>query len=378
RIKDHQREQRIFFQRALLSAVVIGLMTLVLLGRLALLQVVRYDQYRMLAEVNRARVEPIPANRGLIVDRNGLVLAENQPSYQLELVREEVKDLDATIQGLVSIGVIPEDQVPDVVRDVRARRAFEAVAIQRRLTDEQIAAFFVHRHQFPGVDIRSRSTRYYPHGSLAVHALGYVGTISASDLARIDESAYRGTMVIGKLGVEAAREAELHGVNGFREILVNAQGRSVQDAGALHIPLRERKPQAGSDLVLALDLPTQKAAEEAFAGRRGAAIALHPNNGDVRALVSLPGFDPSLIGRGITTREYRALADDIDRPLVNRAIMGTYPAGSTVKPVLGMAGLAYGKVTPDQHKYWPGEFRVPGSSRRAREGRGGVHGSVDL
>ena len=222
RIKDHQREQRIFFQRALLSAVVIGLMTLVLLGRLALLQVVRYDQYRMLAEVNRARVEPIPANRGLIVDRNGLVLAENQPSYQLELVREEVKDLDATIQGLVSIGVIPEDQVPDVVRDVRARRAFEAVAIQRRLTDEQIATFFVHRHQFPGVDIRSRSTRHYPHGSLAVHALGYVGTISESDLVRIDESNYRGTMVIGKLGVEASREAELHGVNGCREILVNA------------------------------------------------------------------------------------------------------------------------------------------------------------
>jgi penicillin-binding protein 2 len=378
RIKDHQREQRIFFQRAVLSAVAICLMTALLLGRLALLQIVRYDQYTALAAVNRARIEHIPANRGLIFDRNGLVLAENRPSYQLELVREEVKDLDATVRGLVDIGVIAEEQVPDVLRDVRARRPFESVAIQRRLTDEQIATFFVHRHQFPGVDIRSRSTRHYPHGSLAVHALGYVGTISESDLARIDESNYRGTMVIGKLGVEASREAELHGVNGFREILVNAQGRSVQDAGALQIPLRERKPQAGSDLILSLDLPTQKAAEEAFAGRRGAAVAIDPANGDVLAFVSLPGFDPSLFGRGITSREYRALADDIDRPLVNRAIMGTYPAGSTVKPVLGMAGLAYNKITPDQTRFCPGEFRVPGSSRRAREGRGGVHGAVDL
>jgi penicillin-binding protein 2 len=378
RIKDHQREQRIFFQRALLASVVIVTLTLLLIGRLVLLQVVRYDQYKALAEVNRARIEHIPANRGLIFDRNGHVLAENRPSYQLELVREDVRDLDATLRGLVAIGVIAEEQIEDVRRDVLARRPFESVAIQRRLTDEQIAAFAVHRHEFPGVDIHSRSTRHYPHGSLAVHALGYVGTISESDLKRIDESAYRGTMVIGKRGVEAAREAELHGVNGFREILVNALGRSVQDSTDLKIALREKKPEAGSDLILALDLDTQRAAEEAFAGRRGAAVALDPNNGDVLAFVSLPGFDPSLFGRGITTREYRALETDIDRPLFNRAIMGTYPPGSTVKPVLAMAGLAYNKVGEHDHKFCPGFYQVPNSSRRAREGRGGTHGMVDI
>jgi penicillin-binding protein 2 len=378
RIKDHQREQRIFFQRALLASVVIVTLTLLLIGRLVLLQVVRYDQYKALAEVNRARIEHIPANRGLIFDRNGHVLAENRPSYQLELVREDVRDLDATLRGLVAIGVIAEEQLEDVRRDVLARRPFESVAIQRRLTDEQIAAFAVHRHEFPGVDIHSRSTRHYPHGSLAVHALGYVGTISESDLKRIDESAYRGTMVIGKRGVEAAREAELHGVNGFREILVNALGRSVQDSTDLKIALREKKPEAGSDLILALDLDTQRAAEEAFAGRRGAAVALDPNNGDVLAFVSLPGFDPSLFGRGITTREYRALETDIDRPLFNRAIMGTYPPGSTVKPVLAMAGLAYNKVGEHDHKFCPGFYQVPNSSRRAREGRGGTHGMVDI
>src|SRR5690606_28326488 len=204
RIKDHQREQRIFFQRALLSALVICGMTMVLLGRLAQLQVVRYEEYKLLAEGNQARIEYIPANRGLILDRNGSVLAENQPSYQLELVRERVADLETTIRGLVSIGVIPEELFDDVLREARSRRVFESVAIQRRLTGEQIAAFAVHRHEFPGVEIHSRATRHYPYGSLGVHALGYVGTISETDLKRIDETAYRGTMVIGKRGVEGA------------------------------------------------------------------------------------------------------------------------------------------------------------------------------
>jgi penicillin-binding protein 2 len=235
----------------------------------------------------------------------------------------------------------------------------------------------VHRHQFPGVDIRTRSTRSYPHGALAVHALGYVGTISQADLAKIDENAYRGTTVIGKRGVESARESELHGINGSREILVNAQGRSVAE-GPLRTTLRTRPPTAGSDLILPLDLPTQQAAETAFTGRRGAAIALDPNNGDVLAFVSLPGFDPSLFGRGISTTEYRALESNIDQPLFNRAIMGRYPPGSTVKPVMAMAGLAYGKVTANETHYCPGYFQLPNNSHRWREGRGGVHGSVDL
>lgn len=381
RIKDHQREQRIFMQRSLAAALVIGAMVLVLLGRLVLLQVVRYEEYSLRADGNRSRIEPKPAPRGLILDRNGKVLAENRPSFQLELVRETVGEkagqLDATLAGLVSIGVIAEEDLEDIRRDIRARKAFEAVAIKRRLTDEQIATFSVHRHQFPGVEIRARFSRFYPHGSLAVHALGYVGTISEADLARIDRDAYQGTDVIGKLGVEQAREAELHGVNGFREILVNAQGRSVDDS-ALKTPLREQDPIAGSDLILSIDLPTQQAAEAAFNGRRGAAVAVDPNNGDVLAFVSLPGFDPSLFGRGITAREYSDLEKNIDQPLFNRAIKGTYPAGSTVKPVLAMAGLANGVVTPEHSHYCPGYFPVPGSSRRAREGRGGVHGAVAI
>lgn len=378
RIKDHQKEQRFFFQRSAIAGAIIGALTLLLIGRLALLQIVRYEHYMDLAQGNRARIEPIPANRGLILDRSGKVLAENQPSYQLELVREQVEDLDRTLEGLARIGTIPEGEISEVRRLVRARRGFEAVPIRLRLTEAEISAFAVHRHEFPGVDIRARTTRYYPYGALAVHALGYVGAINEADLERIDRNAYAGTALIGKRGVESARETELHGVNGFREILVNAQGRSVQNDSNLASTLRTQAPQAGKDMMLSLDLPSQQAAEEAFAGRRGAAVAIDPHNGDVIAFVSVPGFDPGVFGRGITTKEYRALETNLDKPMINRAIGGTYPAGSTVKPVLAMAGLAYGIVTPNEVRYCPGVYLVPGSSRRAREGRGGVHGAVAM
>jgi penicillin-binding protein 2 len=378
RIKDHQQELRFFMQRSAVAAAIIAGLSIVLLGRLVLLQVLRHDYYTDLALGNRARLEPIPANRGLIIDRNGKVLAENQPSYQLELIREQVPNLEATLTGLATLGVITKDEITDVRRLVLSRRGFETVPVRLRLTEEQIAKFAVHRHEFPGVDIRARSTRFYPYGSLAVHALGYVGAISEADLTRIDRGAYLGTSLIGKLGVEAAQESTLHGVNGFREILVNAQGRSVQKQGDLESTLRTRAPQAGADLTLSIDLPTQQAAEESFAGRRGAAIAIDPHSGDILALASMPGFDPGIFGRGITGVEYRGLEQDVDLPLFNRALRGIYPPGSTVKPVLGMAGLAYGIVQPDQTIFCPGVYVVPGSSRRAREGRGGVHGTVEL
>jgi penicillin-binding protein 2 len=378
RIKDHQTELRSYLQRSAIAAAIIGACALILVSRLVLLQIVRYDHYLDLSQGNRARLEPIPANRGLILDRNGKVLAENQPSYQLELVREQVPDLEQTLKGLTLIGLIPPDELDDTRRLARSRRGFEAVPVRLRLTEEQIASFAVHRNQFPGVDIRARSTRFYPHGALAVHALGYVGAISETDLTKIDRTAYAGTSLIGKLGVEAARETELHGTNGFREILVNAQGRSVEKQGNFEPQLRTQPPRAGLDLMLSIDLPAQQAAEEGFAGRRGAVIALDPHTGDVLAMASMPGFDPGLFGRGITRKEYRELETSIDKPLFNRAIRGTYPPGSTVKPVLGMAGLAYNIVTADENHFCPGAYRVPGSSRIAREGKGGVHGSVSL
>ncbi len=378
RIKDHQGEQRAFFQRSAAAAfVILGLM-LVLLGRLVLLQVIRHDYYTDQAEGNRARLDPIPAQRGLILDRTGKVLAENRPSFQLELVREQVGDaaaLDRTLKGLARIGAIPTDEVEALARKVRGYRPFEGVPIRLRLSDTERAAFAVHRHEFPGVEVAKRSARFYPYGAVAVHALGYVGAITEDDRKKIDLEAYEGTSLMGKRGVEEARETELHGKNGFQEILVNAQGRSVQGRTSLAETLRNEKPTAGKDVILALDLATQQAAEEAFTGRRGAAVALDPHNGDVLAFVSLPGFDPSMFGRGITTAEF-AVLNGATRPQFNRAIRGQYPAGSTVKPVMGMAGLAYGAITPNEVQYCPGFYQIPG--RLAREGKGGTHGPVAL
>jgi penicillin-binding protein 2 len=252
------------------------------------------------------------------------------------------------------------------------------VPIRLRMSDEDVARFAVRRFEFPGLDIRTRQTRWYPNGGLAVHALGYVGAISEQDLKHIDRATYAGTSLIGKLGIESAYESQLHGNNGFREVLVNAQGRSVERQGAFVPNLRTKPPTPGADLVLSIDLKVQRVAEAALAGHRGAVVALDPKNGDVLALVSLPGFDPTLFGRGITAGEYGTLSNDVDRPLFNRALRGTYPPGSTIKPGIALAGLTYHVVDPQARKYCAGAFHLPGSSRMFREYHNEKHGYVDL
>ena len=378
RIKDHWREQRLFERRSLACALIMGLATVGLIMRLLVLQVMRHDYYAELSQGNRVRTEPLPAARGLILDRHGELIAGNQPAYQLELVPEEVPDVGKTLASLVQLNLIHAEEVAEIERTIDSSRTFDSVPILLRMSDEDVARFAVHRFEFPGLDIKTRQTRWYPNGSLAVHALGYVGAISEQDLKHIDRAAYAGTSLIGKLGVESAYERELHGTNGSREVLVNAQGRSVERQGAFVPKLHTRAPTAGDDLLLTLDLKVQRAAESALAGHRGAVVALDPNNGDVLALVSLPGFDPTLFGRGITTAEYRALADDVDRPLFNRALRGTYPPGSTVKPAIALAGLTYHVVDPQAYRFCAGSFHLPGSSFIYREYHNEHHGSVDL
>lgn len=377
-IKDQWGEQKLFEQRVLVAGALILLLCAALVGRLVWLQIYQHDYYTELSQGNRVRNEPIPASRGIIYDRSGQILAENRPAYQLELVREQVPDLDATLKRLVELDLLASDDVDSTRRIIRSRRAFDSVPIRLRLSEEEIARFAVHRYEFPGVDIRTRLTRYYPHGELAVHALGYVAAIGEQDLPRIDRVAYAGTTLIGKLGVESARERALHGINGLREVLVNAQGRSVQKQGGFVPQLHIRPPHAGTDVVLAIDLAAQQAAEDALQGKRGAVVALDPNNGNVLVLASRPGFDPGLFGRGLTNAEYHGLESDIDHPLFNRALRGTYPPGSTVKPVIALAALRYGAIDPEERRFCAGVYRLPGSSRQFREGRGGKHGYVDL
>jgi len=378
RIKDLWNEQRIFSQRTLGAMVVIAALVLTLIGRLIYLQVIRYDYYVELSQVNRVRFDPIPASRGLILDRSGKVLADNEPAYQLELIREQVPDLKRTLQQLVKIGLIAPDELDDTRRMIMSRRSFDSVPVRLRLTDDEIGRFAVHRYEFPGVDLATRQTRHYPYGQLGVHALGYVSAISEQDLEHIDRATYAGTTLIGKLGVESAYEQQLHGKNGFRQILVNALGRSVLRQGAYAPELHSQAPVAGDDLVLSVDLPTQQAAEDGLGNRRGAVVAIDPTNGDVLALASKPGFDPAAFARGLSRSEYAALSDDVDKPLFNRALRGTYPSGSTIKPALGLVALTDHVIAADTKVLCNGVFNLPGSAHLFRADKDEPRGLLDL
>ncbi|HUX72930.1 MAG TPA: penicillin-binding protein 2 [Steroidobacteraceae bacterium] len=381
RIKDHWGERRIFTVRSIVAGVIVALLLLTVASRLYFLQVLRYDYYAALSQGNRVRIEPIPPNRGLIFDRNGVVLADNLPSYQLELVREQVGtqgQLDESLARLVAIGLLDAGDVPSIKEDILSHRNYESVPIKLQLTDEEMAIFALHRFQFGGIDIHTRLTRHYPFGPLAVHALGYVAAISERDLKHIDPAAYAGTTLIGKLGIEGAYESVLHGKPGFREVLVNAAGRPVQKQGAYTPKLATRPPVAGSDLILSLDMRVQRAAEEGLQGLRGAVVAIDPNNGDVVALASTPGFDPNEFARGLTNKQYDALQSDPDKPLINRALRGAYPPGSTVKPYYALAALHYAVMTPDQTIFCPGHFNLPGSRHIFHDWKHGGHGTISM
>lgn len=377
RIKDHYAEQQLFTRRALVSGGFIVFAVLALLGRLIYLQIVRYEHFLDLSQGNRIRTEPLPPNRGLIFDRNGVALGLNAPSYQLELVREQTPDLDDTLARLAKLSLLDSTDLPRLKKDIQSRRSFEAVPINLQLSDEELARFAVRRQDFPGVEIQPRVTRYYPLGATGVHALGYVSAISAEDQKTIDMDEYAGTPLIGKSGVERRFEAELHGKTGFQELLVNAQGRRVERTrgGA---DLRRVEPVAGDDLFLTIDQRVQSAAEEMLRGRRGAAIAIDPNSGDVIALVSTPGFDPNLFSRGISRADYQRLTDDIDVPLYNRALRGAYPPGSTIKPFMALAALNYGVVTADDARFCGGGFRLRGAGRVWRDFKPEGHGYISL
>jgi len=378
RIKDHHAEQRLFEQRAMVAAVLMVLAMGLVISRLVWLQIVKYDYFADLSQGNRIRIEPVPPNRGLILDRNGLPLATNAPSYQLELTKEQVGDIDATLQGMAEIGLIDADSIPNIKRDLRGRRSFDAVPIKLQLTELEVARFAARRHQFPGVEIRPRLTRYYPLGESAVHAIGYVGAISEEDKKRLNMDEYAGTTLTGKNGVEYAYEGQLHGKAGYQQLLVNAQGRTVERIGNEAAKLERREPVAGNDLFLTIDQRVQQAAEEALRGQRASAVAIDPSNGDIIAFVSTPAFDPNLFARGLTRAEYLALTEDPNRPMYDRVIRGVYPPGSTVKPLMAMAALDYGVVSAHDSIFCRGAYRMPGVSRPWRDWRPGGHGTVDM
>lgn len=366
-IKDHIRESRLFNERAAVALFLVLLLLLLIIARLVYLQVLSHEHFATLSEVNRINLVPVPPTRGLIYDRNGVVLAQNLPAFSLELVPEQVRDLDATVAALRKLIAISDDDVRRFQRQVRQKRAFNSIALRYYLSDEEIARFAVKRHLFPGVEIEARAIRNYPLGTLASHAIGYVGRINEDELRELDTSNYSGTDFIGKLGVEKRYEDLLHGQVGLKQIETNAYGRTLRE-------LQQTPPVPGKNLHLSLDIALQRVAETAFAGRRGAAVAIDPQNGEVLAFVSMPGFDPNLFVTGIDVQTYNELQNSPDRPLFNRALRGQYPPGSTLKPFIGLAGLESGKVTADAGTFCPGWYRLPNDTHKYRDWKEHGHG----
>jgi penicillin-binding protein 2 len=378
RLKDHWAEQRLFGRRVIAATIVIFLCLGALGTRLFYLQVVKHAYFSDLSTGNRIRIDPIPPPRGLIFDRHGTALALNRPAYQLELIREQTPDVDAALARLVNVGLLPAGDVERTRKTIMARRSFDAVPIKLQLSEEELARFAVNRPDLEGVEVRPRLTRYYPNLGGAVHALGYVGAISEQDEERIDVANYAGTTLIGKNGLERSYEDRLHGHTGYQQLLVNAQGRRVERVGVKAPQLERKEPVAGDDLYLSIDYRVQKAAEDALIGKRAAVVALDPRNGDVIAFVSTPTFDPNGFARGLTVPEYRALADNIDVPLYDRALRGVYPPGSTIKPLVALAALQYGVVAPEDTHYCRGFWQFPGSSHRYRDWKKNGHGAVNM
>ena len=379
RIKNTFAENRLFTIRSVIAGVIAAVLLCTVAGRLFYLQVLKYEYYSTLSLGNNIRNEPIPPSRGLILDRHGVVLADNLPAFNVELVRELVGDnkaLDATLAQLVSIGLLRSEEVGSIKRTILLHKVYESVPVKLQLNEQEMAIFAIHRFQFAGVDIRTRLARHYPFKEMAVHAIGYVSAINEQDMKQIDSAEYAGTSLIGKLGVEGAYEAELHGKPGFREIMVNAAGRPVDRQGDYAPQLVSRPPVAGEDLFLGIDMKVQKIAEDALAGKRGSVVALDPKTGDVIALASTPGFDPNDFVRGLSVAQYAALSNNIDVPLLNRALRGAYPPGSTVKPLYALAAQKYNIWTPQQIQYCPGYFTLPGSANKYRDDE--VHHDVDM
>lgn len=371
RIKDHWAEQRLFLRRVIASLIMVLVLSGLVFARLTQLQVAGYEYFSAQSQGNRIRLQPVPPTRGLIFDRNGKVLAENIPSYQLELVPEQVPDIDDTLTRLAELELIEAERISSLRELIRSHRRFDSVPIRQRLTDEDVAQFAVERLRFPGVDIRARLARNYPYGKSIAHALGYVGGISAAELAEVNETEYAGTSQIGKVSIERTYERDLHGTVGHAEVQVNARGRIMQTLGGdPSVP--------GKDLILTLDIEAQQRAYDALDGRRGAVVAIDPKSGEVLVFVSAPAFDPNAISIGMTRKDYQTLQTNPDRPLFNRALRGAYPPGSTIKPIIALAGLDQGTIDPEHRIYCNGYYQLPGKSHRYRDWKREGHGLVDM
>ncbi len=375
-IRDYQAESRLFRNRAAVSFLAIMLMVGLLIANLYNIQVNQFQDYKTRSNDNRIKIVPIAPNRGLIYDRNGVLLAENRPIFSLDIVPEQVGNMDDTITRLQKILPISQEEIDAFEKERRQTRRFNAVPLLTQLTEEEVAVFSVNQHKFPGVSVSASLKRHYPYNEVLTHVIGYVSRINDRDLARLQregkEALYQATRDIGKLGIERYYEDILHGVPGYQEVEVNSRGRVIRT-------LKYIPPVPGKDIVLNLDIELQKYVTQLLDGRRGSAVVLDPKDNGVLAMVSSPSYDPNAFVRGISGKDYRALLNDKNRPLVNRATLGIYPPASTVKPLIAVAALQEGVITPNTTRSDPGYWQIPNSKTRPfRDWLRWGHGKVNI
>lgn len=369
--KDPLAENRMFLSRVVVVFIFIILLMFGLVARLIYLQITGHEHYSTMAKSNRIKSVPLPPTRGIIYDREGRVLAENTPSYSLELVPEQIKDLNSTLLRLQSLLNISDEKIAQFLKQKKRAKHFSSIPLLLRLTDEEVARFSVVRPHFPGVDVYARLVRHYPYDFLTAHVVGYVGRINEKELKNLPVSEYRGTHYVGKIGIEKFYERQLHGQTGYSEIETNAQGRAIKT-------ISSSDPEPGANIYLTLDIDLQKTAYDALQGYKGAVVAIEIKTGDVLVFISRPGFDPNPFVYGISQKAYNALQLSEDRPLFNRALRGQYPPGSTIKPFIGLAGLEY-NITEFQHNlYCPGFYQLPKFKHKYRDWKKWGHGLVDL
>lgn len=370
-LKDIKKETRLIHFRVYTATGIIILLMIILLGRLFYLQVIQHDHFITLSQGNRIKILPIPPVRGLVFSRDHILIADNQASFSLELIPEKIEDLDKTIGQLSDLLDIDKDSMSRFEQLKSGKRHFESIPLKFRLSEHEVARFSVEQHRFPGVEVVARLYRHYPKKSDLVHVLGYVGRIDDKDLQKIDESEYLGTSHIGKLGVEEAYEDLLHGHVGHQQVEVNAQGRIIR-------VLKRTPPVSGQNIHLTLSHSLQIMAVHTLTGKRGAIVAMDPNNGDILAFVSSPAYDPNPFVNGIDSNSYKALLSDKDKPFINRALNGEYPPGSTIKPFLGIAALTSGVRESSDTIWCKGWYTLKGNSHRYRDWKKNGHGHVDL
>ena len=370
-LKDHFHETQIFNQRAIVAGVIMFVLLILLLIRLVYLQISNQEHYATLSDNNRVSIQPIAPTRGLIFDRNGVLLAQNLPSFTLEIIPEHVKDLDKTLNHLAQLINISKEDLKRFHKNRRKKRRFEGVPLRFRLNDEEVAKISVQQNNLEGVEIKAQLSRHYPQGKLAVHAVGYVSRINERELKKLNASNYSATTHIGKVGIERTYESILHGKVGFQRVETNAQGRVLR-------VIDRTLPVSGKNIYLNLDSKVQAIAEKNLEGHNGALVAIDPRNGAILAMVSVPVYDPNLFVHGISSKNYKALSHSPERPLFNRALRGQYPPGSTIKPFIGLAGLELQAMQSQSEINCPGWYMLKNDERRYRDWKKKGHKETDL